>query len=138
MTTNASSRVLNGAGRLTATGAVAVPLALGLAGGLVDVLRAPALGAVFAVLFVLGCAAATWLVQRSDLATAVVMPPLVYVAVAMLTAPFAQSGRSGSLLVRLVLAVANAVVLGAPVLLTATAVTAAVAAARWYRRAPER
>ncbi len=131
MSSYSSPAALHDARGLTGTGAVATALGLGLVGGLIDVAHTPALGGFFAVLFTVGCVLAAWRVHREDLVTAVVMPPLVYVAVALLTVPFLPSSRAGSELVKFAFGVLNAVVLGAPVLLVATALTAAVAG---YRR----
>ena len=68
---------------LTATGAVAVALGAGIAGGMVDVMTGAGLRATFAVCFVLGCAFAAVKVHREDLLAAVVIPPLAYVALAV-------------------------------------------------------
>ncbi|MCA1710413.1 MAG: hypothetical protein LC789_01750 [Actinobacteria bacterium] len=115
---------------LTAAGAVAVALLLGAAGGLVDVLTGPGLRTVFAICFVAGCALAALVVHREDLLAAVVMPPLVYVVLALLAGAFSEATAAGSLLTRQALELASALVLGAPVLLTATAVALVIALAR--------
>lgn len=115
---------------LTATGAVAVAVVLGLAGGTFDVLTGPGLRTVFAVTFILGCALAALLVHREDLKAAVVMPPLVYVALAFVGAAIELNGAAGSFLARQALEMANALVIGAPVLLTATGVSLVIALVR--------
>lgn len=115
---------------LTATGAVALALALGIAGGLVDVLTGPGLRTVFAVCFVVGCGLAALTVHREDLVAAVVIPPLVYCVLALLAGAVETTVGSQSLLTRQALELLNALVLGAPVLLTATGLALVIAVAR--------
>ncbi|MEX2291281.1 MAG: DUF6542 domain-containing protein [Mycobacteriales bacterium] len=115
---------------LTATGAVAVALGLGLAGGAYDVVTGPGLRDVFAVSFVLGCLLAALTVHREDLLAAVVMPPLVYVVLALVGAAVEHWGAGGSFLTRQALELANALLLGAPVLLAATGAALVVALVR--------
>jgi hypothetical protein len=115
---------------LTALGAVTVALGLGMLGGAVDVVTGSGLRTVFAVCFVVGCGLAALLVHREDLRAAVVMPPLVYVALALLAGAVERAGDPGSFVGRQALELVNALVLGAPVLLTATAVAVVVALAR--------
>jgi hypothetical protein len=117
---------------LTATGAVVLALALGVAGGAVDVMTGSGLRTVFAVCFVAGCVLAALTVHREDLVAAVVMPPLVYVVLAVLAGLVERSSASGSFLVQQVLELASALVLGAPVLMAATGAALLVALARWY------
>ena len=117
---------------LTALGAVTVALALGLLGGAWDVLTGPGLRTVFAVCFVAGCAIAAATVHREDLRAAVVMPPLVYVALALAAGAVEQTATDG-LLMQQALELASSLVLGAPVLLLATGLAAAVAATRVWR-----
>jgi len=125
---------------LTAAGAVAVALLLGAAGGLVDVLTGPGLRTVFAVCFIAGCAIAAFTVHREDLVAAVVMPPLVYVVLALLAGAFSQTVAVGSMLTRQALELTSALVLGAPVLLTATGAAFVIAVVRGIagRRTPAR
>ena len=115
---------------LTAVGAVALALALGTAGGLVDVLTGSGLRAVFAVCFVAGCGLAALLVHREDLVAAVVIPPLVYCVLALLAGALEATAGGQSLLVRQAIQLTDALVLGAPVLLTATGTALVVAVAR--------
>jgi hypothetical protein len=115
---------------LTAAGAVAVALVLGLAGGAYDVLTGPGLRAVFAVCFIAGCGLAALLVHREDLRAAVVMPPLVYVVLALVGGAVERTIGSGSFLTRQVLELVNALVLGAPVLLAATGLAFVIALVR--------
>ena len=116
---------------LTATGAVAVALLLGLAGGAVDVLTGSGLREVFAVSFVLGCLVAALTVHREDLAATVVMPPLVYVVLALAAGAVERTMGTGSFLTQQALELANALVLGAPVLAAATLAALVVAIVRW-------
>lgn len=117
---------------LTATGAVALALLLGLLGGAFDVVTGSGLRTAFAVCFVAGCALAALTVHREDLVAAVVMPPLVYVVLALVAGAVERTtGGSGSFLTQQVLELANALVLGAPVLMTATFAALVVAVFRW-------
>jgi hypothetical protein len=118
---------------LTAFGAVALALGLGMVGGAWDVITGPGLRTVFGVFFVLGCGLAALLVHREDLRAAVVMPPLVYVALALLGGAVERAGEPGSFVNQQALELVNALVLGAPVLLTATAVALVVAVGRALR-----
>ena len=123
---------------LTALGAVTVALAVGLAGGLYDVLTGPGLRTIFAICFVLGCGLAALTVHREDLRAAVVMPPLVYVVLAFVGSAVERSGASGSFLSRQALEMADALIVNAPVLISATALALVVAVARHVtgRQAP--
>lgn len=116
---------------LTATGAVALALVLGLAGGAFDVLTGSGLREVFAVSFVAGCALAAFAAHREDLAATVVMPPLVYVVLALVAGAVEKTVGTGSFLTQQALELANALVLGAPVLAAATLAALVVAVARW-------
>jgi hypothetical protein len=115
---------------LTAVGAVSVALVLGAAGGLVDVLTGEGLRTVFAVCFIAGCAFAALKVHREDLVAAVVMPPLVYAVIALLAGAFSQTAAVGGVLTRNALELATSLVLGAPVLLSATALAFVIAVVR--------
>lgn len=124
---------------LRASGAVAVALGCGLAGGLIDVLTGPGLRLSFALSFVVGCALAALAVRRRDLAAAVVAPPLVYVVIALAAGAVRGTGATGSWLVRQVMGLFTALVLEAPVLLVATGVALVIALARGLgrRRTPQ-
>jgi hypothetical protein len=110
-----TARIADGRG-LTAAGAAAVMTAFGAAGGAYDVLTGPGLRTVFAVFYVLGCGLAALAVHHEHLRPVIVMPPLVYACLALTAAGFEGWGRSGSFLQGQLLELANAVVLGAPVL----------------------
>lgn len=116
---------------LTATGAVAVALVLGLAGGAFDVLTGSGLREVFAVSFVTGCILATLTVHREDLVAAVVMPPLVYVVLALIGGAVERTAVAGSFVTQQAIELANALILGAPILMAATGAALLVALARW-------
>lgn len=115
---------------LTATGAVALALLLGVVGGAIDVLTGPGLREAFAVCFVAGCALAALTVHREDLVAAVVMPPLVYVVLVLLGGAVERTAVVGSFLTQQALELVNALVLGAPVLLAATGAALVVAVLR--------
>src|SRR6185369_4352871 len=65
---------------LTAAGAVAIALVLGVVGATIDVKTGHGLRTVFAVCFVAGSALAAILVHREDIRAAVVIPPFTYCA----------------------------------------------------------
>jgi hypothetical protein len=120
---------------LTATGAVAVALGAGAIGGVVDVLTGPGLRTVFALCFVLGCAAAAWKVHREDLVATIVIPPLAFGALLLVGAIGSASGAGGSWATQQAMELATALVLKAPVLVAATSAAAVVAAIRvWLLR----
>lgn len=112
---------------------MALAVVLGGLGGTYDVVTGPGLREVFAVCFVTGCVAAAALVRRRDLRTAVVMPPLVYLALALLGGAVERAGEPGSFLTQQALELANALVLGAPVLVTGTLLAVLVATVRYAR-----
>jgi hypothetical protein len=120
---------------LTATGAVAVALVSGLAGGLVDVATGAGLRETFAICFILGCAFAAWKVHREDLLAAVVIPPLAYVALFVGANIGSRTTLGGSFLKQQVLELMAALVTKAPALLIATGVAAAIALARRLHKA---
>jgi len=116
---------------LTAAGAVAVALGAGVLGAVIDVTTGSGLRTAFSVMFALGCAVAAYKVHREDLLAAVVIPPLVYVALAFFAGIGRASGVGGSALTVQVLELFSALVLGAPALLLATASAATIAGLRW-------
>ena len=116
------------------SGAVAVALGCGLAGGLADVLTGPGLRIAFAVSFVVGCVVAAAAVRRDDLAVVVVAPPLVYVVIALVAGRVQGSGASGSWVVRQALDLFTALVLEAPALMAATGLALVIALARGLGR----
>ena len=121
---------------LTAVGAVTLALTLGLAGGAYDIFTGPGLREVFAVSFVTGSVMAALLVHRESLRVAVVMPPLVYVLLALLGGAMETAGEPGSLVSQQALELVNALVISAPVLLTASALALVIGVVR-ARRGPD-
>lgn len=113
-------------------------LALGLSGGLFDVLTGPGLRLVFAICFVSGCVLSALLVRRRDLGTVAVMPPLVYVGVALVIGVVRGTSSNGSFVVRHGLELFTQLVLGAPALMLATALAVAVALVRGLGRRTSR
>lgn len=122
--------------RASGAWAVLLTLAIGLGGALADLLTGPGLRLGFAACFIGGCALSALLVRRRDLGVAVVMPPLVYVVIALVTGSAQGSSASGSFLVRQVLGLFTALVLQAPALLVATGLSLVVALARGLGRRP--
>ena len=119
---------------LTTAGAAVAMIAFGAAGGAYDVLTGPGLRTVFAVFFVLGCALAAVAVHREHLRAVVVMPPLVYAALALTASAVEGWGGSGSFLQGQLLELANAIVLGAPVLVLGFLTTLVLALLRGVAR----
>lgn len=126
---SAGTRIGDGRG-LTATGAVAVALGFGAVGATIDAVTGSGLRTTFAVLFVLGCALAAYKVHREDLFAAVVIPPLVYLALALATNLGAGSAVGGSFVKQQALELAASLIMKAPALLVATGLAAAIAVAR--------
>ena len=116
---------------LTAAGGVIVALLLALVGAAVDLGTGSGLREVFAVGFVSGCLLAAAAVHREDLKAAVVMPPLVYVVVALAAGAVESTSASGSFLMQQAVGLANTVVLGAPVLVSGTLAALVTACVRW-------
>lgn len=115
---------------LPASGAIAIALGAGIGGGAIDVLTGSGLRAAFAVAFVLGCLLGAALVRRESLLTAVVTPPLAYVALALAAAAFQSDSSSTSWLMRQIFELLTALITGAPVLIAATVGAVAVALLR--------
>lgn len=128
-----SARIADRRG-LTAAGAAVVMLLLGAIGGLFDVLTGQGLRTVFAVFFVLGCAVATLAVHREHLRPVIVMPPLVYAALALTASAVEGWSGGGSFLQGQLLELTNAIVLGAPVLVFGFLTTLLIAVLRGVAR----
>ena len=109
-------------------------IAFGAAGGAFDVLTGPGLRFVFAVFFVLGCAFAALSVHRENLRPVIVMPPLVYALLSLTASAVEGWGGGGSFLQSQLLELANAVVLGAPVLVCGFLTTLLLAVLRGAAR----
>lgn len=116
--------------RLTAAGGVTVALGLGLFGAVIDVLTGPGLRTVFGICFIAGCIAAAAFVRRQDLLAAVVLPPLVYLLIALLASGVEIVGAAGSWFTRETLEASTALIVNAPTLIAATALAALVAGYR--------
>jgi len=115
---------------LSITGAVVLVVLLGGSGAAYDVVRGSGLGLGFAVGFVAGCALSGLLIHREDLTAAVVLPPLVYVVLAVAGSAADRGSGAGGFLSDQALALLDAVVLGAPVLVGGTLAAAALAGLR--------
>jgi hypothetical protein len=120
---------------LTATGAVTIALVLGFLGAFIDVNTGRGLRTVFAVCFVAGCAIAAFLAHREDLKATVIMPPLVYCVLALIGAALGHTRAAGSFVKTQALELVSSLIVGAPVLYTATGVAFVIALAR-ARTAP--
>jgi hypothetical protein len=123
-----SARVADRRGLTAAGGAVLMTL-FAAAGAVTDILTGSGLRTVFALCFVAGCAAAALTVHREDLKAVIVMPPLVYAAVALI-ASVAEGVGGASFLRGQALELANSLVLGAPVLVLGFLVTTVLAVVR--------
>lgn len=118
---------------LTATGAVTIALALGVAGAVVDVNTGRGLRTAFALCFIVGSALAALLVHREDLKASVIMPPLTYCVLALIGAAIGHTEAAGSFVKTQGLELVSALVLGAPVLYIATGLALVIAAIRARR-----
>lgn len=130
----ARGALLGDRGGLSTTGAVLLVVLLGGAGAAYDVVTGSGLGLGFAVGFVAGCALSALLIHREDLKAAVVLPPLVYVVLAVAGSAVETGGGAGGFLSDQALALLNAVVLGAPVLVGGTLAAAVLAGLRALAR----
>lgn len=118
---------------LTATGAVALTLVLGLVGAVIDVKTGRGLRTTFAVFFVVGSGLGALLAHREDLRATVVMPPLTYCLLAVIGGYLGDSQAPGSFLKQNALELASALITGAPVLFTAFGVALVIALVRRAR-----
>jgi hypothetical protein len=115
---------------LTATGAVAIALTLGVIGALIDINTGRGLRTVFGLCFIAGSALAAMLVHREDLKASVIMPPLTYCVLALIGAGIGHTGAAGSFVKTQGLELVSALVIGAPVLYIATGLALVIAAIR--------
>jgi hypothetical protein len=106
-------------------------LLLCVAGAAYDLSTGPSLDLGFTLAFLGGCVLVALLVHREDLRAAVVMPPLVYAAVAFAAGVVDPPGGTGSFVARQGVAVLNELVLDAPVLFGGTGAAALLALLRW-------
>lgn len=123
---------------ITAAGAVALAIAMGVIGGAIDVATGEGLRMVFAIFFAIGCAVAAAVIHREDLVAAVTIPPLAYLALALLAGTVRGTGEGGSLARRQMSELYDALIISFPALATATAAAGVVALVRWvgHRGAP--
>ena len=128
-----SARVADRRG-LTTAGAAVVMTVAGVIGAALDLATGQGLRLAFAVCFVLGCAVAALAAHREHLRAVVIMPPLVYAALALAASAAQGLGSGGSFVRTQVLELANAVVLGAPVLWIACAAVLVLALLRGLGR----
>lgn len=120
---------------LTATGAVTIALVMGFVGAFIDVSTGRGLRTTFAVSFIVGSALAALLAHREDLKATVIMPPLTYCFLALVGQAIGQTDAAGSFIKTQSLELVSALILGAPVLYTATGLAALIAIVR-ARTAP--
>ncbi|HUR15614.1 MAG TPA: DUF6542 domain-containing protein [Mycobacteriales bacterium] len=119
---------------LTATGAVAIALFLGVIGAAIDVKTGHGLRLVFAICFIGGSALAAAIVHREDLRAAVMIPPFTYCALAVIGGFLGSTTVAGSFVTKEGVALLDALVLRAPVLFLATGAALAVAVVRKLRQ----
>jgi hypothetical protein len=119
---------------LTAAGAVAIALVLGVVGAAIDVKTGHGLRTLFAVCFIAGSALAAILVHREDLVAAVAIPPFTYCALAVIGGFLGSTTVAGSFVTKEGVALLDALVLRAPVLFIATAAAGVIALVRRYRQ----
>jgi len=120
---------------LTALGAAVVVLLVGAVGAVIDLSIGSSLGVMFGILFTLGCAFVATRVHQEDLAATIVLPPLAYLVLAIVTA-IVEPPEGGSLSGGIKDTAANvvqAMILGAPALLAATVAATVVAVVRGRR-----
>ena len=118
---------------LTATGAVALTLVLGIVGAVIDVKTGRGLRTTFAVFFVVGSGLGALLAHREDLKATVFMPPLTYCLLAVIGGYLGDTQAPGSFLKQNALELASALITGAPVLFTAFGVALVIALVRRAR-----
>ncbi len=111
---------------ISGTVAVVIAALITTLGGLASLATTHHLGAMFAVVFVIGCVVPALLVRRSGALAVVVAPPLLYVVVAGVLSQFARSTDAGGGLVRHSFAAVDQLVTGAPTIWIATALAAAI------------
>ena len=115
---------------LTAMGAVAIGLAIGLVGAVIDVKTGRGLRTVFAVCFITGSALAALLAHREDLKATVIMPPLTYCVLALVGAAIGRTASAGGFVKQNALELVSSLIQGAPVLYAATGLALLIALVR--------
>ena len=120
---------------LTAMGAVAIGLTIGLIGAVIDVETGRGLRTVFAICFITGSALAALLAHREDLRATVIMPPLTYCVLALVGAAIGRTASAGGFVKQNALELVSSLIQGAPVLYAATGLALVIALIR-KRTAP--
>jgi len=115
---------------LTVPAAVLLAVVLSVSGGTIDAATGSGLRTLFAICFCAGCLAAALLVRIDGLRATVVMPPLVYVLVALIAGTIEVTGVTGSFLTQELLELATELITGAPVLVVGTLIAAGTAGLR--------
>ena len=120
---------------LTALSAAVIVLLAGGFGALIDLSVGSSLGGAFGVLFTLACAFVAARVHQEDLAATIVLPPLAYLALAIVTAVLEppEGGSLGGGIKDTAANVVQAMILGAPALLAATVAATVIAVVRGRR-----
>ncbi|MEO6711955.1 MAG: DUF6542 domain-containing protein [Mycobacteriales bacterium] len=116
---------------ITAAGAVALAITMGIVGGAIDVITGEGLRLVFAIFFIVGCALAAAVIHREDLLAAVVIPPLAYIALALLAGTARGVDAGESVARQQFIELSDALIISFPALGSATAAAAVVAVVRW-------
>ena len=111
-------------------GAVAIGLAIGLVGAVIDVKTGRGLRTVFAVCFITGSALAALLAHREDLKATVIMPPLTYCVLALVGAAIGRTASAGGFVKQNALELVSSLIQGAPVLYAATGLALLIALVR--------
>lgn len=124
----ARAALLGGRSGLTTAGATVLVLLVGGVGGAVDLMTGNGLRTVFAATFVAVAALSALVIERHRLLSSVVLVPLVYVVLALVADVVGSGGPGGAS--QQAVALLDAVVLGAPVLLAATGAAAVLALLR--------
>lgn len=122
---------------LTAIGGASIAIGLGLLGAVIDVTTGQGLRGTFSVLFIAGCVISALLVHAEDLMAAVIMPPLVYLALAFIGTTLDGSSVGGGWLRQQTIEMGSALVLLAPTLIIAGVASVVIALVR-YRRSVTR
>lgn len=120
---------------LTAFSAAVIVLLAGGFGAMIDLAVGSSLGGAFGVLFTLACAFVAARVHREDLAATIVLPPLAYLTLAIITAVIEppEGGSLGGGIKDTAANVVQAMILGAPALLVATVAATVIAVVRGRR-----
>src|SRR3954452_1586706 len=122
-----------GAPGLTAPGVAVIVLGASVLGAVIDSVVRGDLGPFFAVLFVASSVYAATQVRRRDLLAAVIVPPLVFLAVLVVHELLSPTGKSRAL-IDLVGDIVSTLALNAPTLWLGTVAAAVIVFVRYRRR----